>query len=200
MALIDEILALEWEQFRAVENEDGPAPCQQDPAAFDIMRRSQLMTWPKPLLQSYRQDLLCAKAEGRNLMTEKYARMMESTAPESYAALAEALPVLSESHQKLVELVIVPQIRWMEQYVEKYPKLAAGNRRIYTSEDSLYETSYETYLRGELSTYSDKTLGLYQAFIRELLNSGRNLMLEVMENTVRFYGFSSLAHAESFEQ
>lgn len=31
MALIDEILALEWEQFRAVENEDGPASCQQAP-------------------------------------------------------------------------------------------------------------------------------------------------------------------------
>lgn len=85
----------------------------------------------------------------------------------------------------------------MEQYVEKSPKLAAGNRRIYTSEDNMYETSYETYLRGELSIYSDKTLGLYQEFVRELLDSGRNLMLEVMENTVRFYGFFSLTHAES---
>ena len=200
MSLMDEILALEWEQFSAVKNEGGSAPCQQDPVSFDTMRRSQLMTWPEPLLQSYRQDLLCAKAEERNLMTEKYARMMESTAPESYAALADALPVLSEAHQKLVESVIAPQIRWMEQYVEQYPKLAAGNRRIYTSEDNLYETSYETYLRGELSTYSDETLRLYQAFVKELLDSDRNLMIEVMENTVRFYGFASLEHAESCQK
>ncbi|MCD8356513.1 MAG: DUF4125 family protein [Clostridia bacterium] len=200
MSLIDEILTLEWEQFSAVANEDGQAPCQQDPAAFDIMRRSQFMTWPEQLLKSYWQDLVCAKKAERNLMTEKYARMMESTAPESYASLADMLPMLSESHQRLVESIIPLQIRWMEIYVEQYPRLALGNRRIYTSEDGPYETSYETYLRGELSIYSDATLRIYQAFVQELLDDGRNLMLEVMENTVRFYGFSSLEHAESSQQ
>lgn len=200
MSLIDEIIALEWEQFSAVKNEGGPAPCQQDPVSFDIMRRSQLLTWTEPLLQSYRHDLMRAREENRNMMTEKYARMMESTAPERYAAFADMLPPLSESHRALVESIIPPMILWMEQYAKKYPKLAAGNRKIYTREDSAYETSYETYLRGELLTYSDDTLRLYQALVQDRLDNGGNLMIEVMVHTVKRYGFSSLEHAEACQK
>ena len=48
------------------------------------MRTSQAEAWTEKLLKSYYDDLLQAKSHNRNLMTEKYARMMESTFPEEY--------------------------------------------------------------------------------------------------------------------
>ena len=80
-ALIDEVIEREWEQFQYVQNEGGRASCQDDHETFVIMRKSQFMNWTQELLESYRQDLIEAEAAHWNLLTEKYARMMESTAP-----------------------------------------------------------------------------------------------------------------------
>ena len=95
-ALIDEVIEREWEQFQYVQNEGGRASCQDDHETFVIMRKSQFMNWTQELLESYRQDLIEAEAAHWNLLTEKYARMMESTAPERYAELADILPKRSK--------------------------------------------------------------------------------------------------------
>ena len=73
----------------------------------------------------------------------------------------------------------------------------AGNARsIRTSEDTAFNTSYETYLRGEMSTYSESTFVLYSGFIVSLLKQYRNLAMEIMENTAKLYGYDSLDAAE----
>lgn len=77
--------------FSHVSNVGGPASCQMRPDTFKIMRKSQAATWSDELLASYLEDLKAATREGRNIMTEKYARMMESTFPEEYRKLA-AIP------------------------------------------------------------------------------------------------------------
>ena len=77
------------------------AICQDDWETFSIMRRSQYETWPAELLESYLNDLLAAKAEGRNLITEKYGRMMESTAPAEYAKIRDALPALDANQVRI---------------------------------------------------------------------------------------------------
>ena len=74
----------------------------------------------------------------------------------------------------------------------------AGNaRRIHTTEDTLWDTSYETYLRGELGTYSDRTLELYGRFVVELARRDLNLAYLIMENTAKLYGYQSLEEAEA---
>ena len=75
--LIENIVDREWSMFDRVRNEGGRASCQNDPATFRIMRTSQFMTWPEDLLRSYLADLEAADRVGRNLLTEKYAFMME---------------------------------------------------------------------------------------------------------------------------
>lgn len=90
--LMSEIIKLEWDMFSHVSNVGGPASCQMRPDTFKIMRKSQAATWSDELLASYLEDLKTATREGRNIMTEKYARMMESTFPEEYRKLAAIPP------------------------------------------------------------------------------------------------------------
>ena len=84
----------------------------------------------------------------------------------------------------------------MEQFAEEYPYMASNSRSIRTSEDSPFNTSYETYLRGELSTYSHETLKMYGSFVVKLARAGENLAKMIMTNTALLYGYESLEHAE----
>ena len=85
--LIAKIVAMEWDMFQHVVNIGGRAACQDDPETFRIMRSSQAMAWSEDSLASYLEDLAAAAQAGRNLLTEKYARMMEFTAPLEYARI-----------------------------------------------------------------------------------------------------------------
>ncbi|MBO5279165.1 MAG: DUF4125 family protein [Lachnospiraceae bacterium] len=193
---IDKIVRLEWKQFDRVKNEGGRADCQDDWNTFSLMRESQYLTWSMELLESYYQDLTEAETRGRNLIMEKYARMMESTAPERYAEFSGQLPELSAKRKEIQEEIIRIQVGWMEEFAEKYPKMAGNARSIHTYEDSEYDTSYETYLRGELGTYSEQTFILYGRFITSLMQKGKNLAYETMSNTAKLYGYSSVEDVE----
>lgn len=196
MDIIQKIVELEWKQFDKVKNEGGRADCQDNFETFDIMRRSQYMTWNEELLLSYYNDLVAAENKGWNLITEKYARMMKSTAPEKYAELEVNLPVLSDERIAIQEEIIKIQVAWMEELAKAFPKMAGNARIIHTYEDTPYNTSYETYLRGELGTYSETTFILYGRFITGLLQEGKNLAFETMNNTAKLYGYKSLEDAE----
>ncbi|WP_434311040.1 DUF4125 family protein [Hominifimenecus sp. rT4P-3] len=192
----ERVVQKEWDFFQEVKNEGGRASCQNDPETFFIMRRSQFAPWPEDLLDSYEADLTEAQADGRNPLTEKYAWMMESTCPERFAKLRPLLPDLSERARQLIESAVSLQLAWMAEYRENYPLLASGNRRLYASEDTPYETSFETYLRGELKTYSERTLKLYVRFLQSFQERGENLTYHTMFHTVLAYGYTSLEDAE----
>ena len=92
--LVSKIIEREWDMFQNVENIGGKASCQQDYQTFEIMRYSQAMSWSEETLESYLKDLQKAQKNKRNLLTEKYARMMESTSPLEYAQIESLLPPL----------------------------------------------------------------------------------------------------------
>lgn len=194
--VIAEIVEEEWKQFDKVENEGGRADCQDDWNTFSIMRKSQYMAWSNELLTSFLKDLKDAKAKGWNLITEKYARMMKSTAPAQYAMLESSLPERTEERIKITEEIVRIQIEWMEEFAQMYPKMAGNARSIHTSEDNEYNTSYETYLRGELGTYSEETFIMYGRYISELMQKGENLAYMIMSNTARLYGYAGVEDAE----
>lgn len=194
--LIDEVIEREWEQFQYVENEGGRAGCQDDHETFVIMRKSQFMNWTQELLESYRQDLIEAEADHWNLLTEKYARMMESTAPKRYAEFADILPKRSEERLQMQEEMIAQQIRWEEDFAERYPAVASAGRVIHTSEDTPWDTSIETYARGEISTYSDRTVELLKNLYDQMLADHENLSEKTLRNMTALYGYQSLEEAE----
>ena len=194
--LVEKIAKLEFEAFDRVHNEGGRASCQDDWTTFSIMRKSQYLTWSRPMLLQYLYDFQREMNRGHNLIEEKYGRMMESTAPEEYEKIKNHFPALSDEKKAIIEAVVGIQVGWMEEFVKKYPALAGNARSVHTFEDSLYNTSYETYLRGEISTYSDKMLELYGRYVAECAARGGNLAFEIMLNSVHMYGYPDLEKAQ----
>ncbi len=194
--LVDYIVSLEWQAFDEVQNQGGRADCQDDWNTFSIMRKSQYLTWPKELLISFIEDFREANRKGWNLITEKYGRMMETTDPQAYAEIQDKLPTLTATQANIIKEIVQVQVTWMEEFAERFPHMAANSRSIHTAEDSPFQTSYETYLRGELSAYSPETLKRYGAFIVQLVRDGRNLAELTMEHTAKLYGYASLEDAE----
>lgn len=194
--LAEAIARREFEAFDAVKNEGGRAGCQDDWFTFSIMRKSQYLTWDKGMLLQYSYDFDREMERGHNLIEEKYGRMMESTAPEKYAEMKERFPEITPEKREIIERIVALQVAWMEEFAADYPHLAGNARSIHTYEDSGWDTSYETYLRGEISTYSDKMLELYGRYIAAHAAAGKNLAAEIMGNSARMYGYGSLEDAE----
>lgn len=194
--LIDQIIADEWEMFQRTQNEGGQASCQRDPEQFDVMRRSQFESWNEECLQCYYGDLENARLSGGNLLTLKYAYMMESTNPEGYQAIADTLPEISEERMELVNYLTEQTVKWCEEFAEEYPNLSGCGRPIYRTMDTPWDTSVETYSRGEFMTYGKETLEALREYFQMLIAEGRNLHREVIEKEFSQYGFDSLAQVE----
>lgn len=194
--LIDRIVAQEWQQFQRVNNEGGRARCQDDRTTFDIMRKSQFYTWNDAVLNSYLEDLNNAEHSGWNLVMEKYARMMEHTAPASYKDLAKSLPERGQLRIQLQELMVCIMMRWTHSMQQQYPHLVKMGRKLSSNEDADWDISSETYLRGELGTYSDKTLRLYAQMILGYMEQKDNPVEDNLNYMVHFYGYESLKDAD----
>lgn len=190
--LVNQVVKLEFKAFDEVKNEGGRAYCQNDWPTFSIMRKSQYLTWNKDMLCQYLYDFSREYELGHNLITEKYGRMMESTAPEKYEEIKEHFPVLSEQKKAIIEQIVAVQMSMAEEFAEKYPAVADNARSLHTYEDSIVNTSYETYLRGEISTYSDKMLQLYATYVVEHARANVNIAKEIIENTAKLYGYATL--------
>lgn len=195
--MVEEIVQAEWTAFDKVQGVDGRASCQEDYETFEIMRKSQFLPWGNDLLRSYLRDLEESKRDGRNLITEKYAFMMKSTDPQGFAEIEKVLPSISTQREALQEDIITLQVAMMEALYPKYPKFASQGRSLRSEEDSLYNTSYETYLRGELSTYSEETLALYWDLIQGHRQGQSNLPLVYMQNVAKLYGYKDVESAEA---
>lgn len=197
MKLIELIVSYEWKEFDKVQNIDGRATCQDDYNTFNIMRSSQFMAWTTDLLQSYINDFEAAMEINRNLITEKYAVMMKTTDYDSYKEFEPQLPKLSQEQLDLIEEIVAKQVNLMASLRPIYPKLSQNSRILRTSEDTMYDTSYETYLRGELSTHSLKTNKLYNELLDSDIENGINTVMLYMQNTAKLYGYDDLDSAEA---
>ena len=192
----ESLIKTEWELFHNVNNEGGKADCQNNPETFAIMRRAQFTAWNEELVESWHNDLLEAKKSGRNLLSEKYAWMMQRTAPYEFRLISKHLHFPSIAAEEIMEEIITTEVNWMEQYEKQYPYMASGNRPVHSEMDTEYETSFETYLRGELHTYSENTLKLYLDMVRQMKRGGKSLSLIIMDALVRAYGYKDIDDAE----
>lgn len=195
--LLSEIVAREWEMFHSTQSIGGPAACQNNPEQFAVQRRAQFLGWDEATLRAWLEDLKAAERGGVNLIACKYAYMMESTDPLRYLQLADRLPPVDGEKRALVEALVKQTVAWCEAFAEKYPHIASQGRPIRSEGDSPFDTSVETYSRGEFSSYGKETLRLLRARYEVLAGEGRNLHEETVAQEIRLQGLGSLESVEA---
>ena len=197
--VIESIIQMEWDFFDKVQNEGGRAFCQDDWDTFSKMRRSQYMAWSVPLLESWKSDLVRANEEGRNPLTEKYGYMMCISDPEGNEETALRLPPVSPEKIDTARRIVDRLIPQNEVFRAKYPRISGRGRPLRTSEEPAAGwTSIETYELGELWTYSQKTLELFDANLDTYEKEGKSYPETVVEYGLRLRGFNSLEEVEEF--
>ncbi len=184
--LVEEMLSIELEMFLSVPTERRSS-CQEYPESFKLHRRAQFSAWSGETLASYHADLREAKEQGRNLMTHKYARM-QGLIPEAHGGGSEG--------GRDIDDIVRLHYGWQEEMFRKYPAFMGGARPLGSGDDTAQATSFETYLRGELDSYSERTLALLKADMVSMRERGLNMSEGVYEFLVKQLGYASLADAE----
>ena len=194
---IEKIINTEWDMFQQVDNIGGRADCQDDFENFYIMRRSQYDNWTTEMVDAYSDFAARSQEEGRNLVSEKYARMMAYTDLHYFNKhLRDKLPAVPAKNFRLINRIVERLICWEEEMARRYPKLAGTARPIRSSEDKYGFTSMETYARGELETYPEELLALYCQYVDDLWDEGISLSRKNLQTMVSMYGYDSIDEAE----
>ena len=170
MNFIDKIVEIELDMFERVRTAE-PSLCKDRPETFKVMRRITHFVLSTETLESYLGDLQKARAEGRNLLTEKYARMDKQIPP------IKVNPAIDE--------IVKLEGRWMRQLSQKYPHVFKGRA-----------APLKSYLASELETYSDKTLELYLRDVSKAEKEGRNLAEERYTRLFQQIGYSGIAEVD----
>lgn len=180
---IDEIIDLEWNMLQKLNNIGGRASCQDNYPYFRLMRKSQYYAWDMDLIESYLNDLLEAKKYGYNILAIKYGFMEESTDKEHFETIKDNLPKLEEKRINLMEAIIKLQLEMFEEFQIENKEDASLMRTLYSNTDSANNASYETYLRGELSSYSENTVYLYGRMLTNYSKHKANYVKTVINYT-----------------
>lgn len=195
---IEQIISMEWDMFQEVQNIGGRASCQDDWETFQIMRLSQYENWSAAMTDCWLSFLKGCKAEGRNIVTEKYARMMEYTDTAYYDKfLKAAMPAVPAENYRIINEIVPQLVDWEQDFARRYPKLAGRSRPVTEEGDATGFTSMETYARGELLTYPKELLQLYLAHVKALAAEGKSLSVMIEDTMVKLYGYQSIEEAEN---
>lgn len=182
LELLQQVIDLEWRMFQQVNSGADRATCQNNPEAFFRIRGTIFELWPVEMLAAYRRQLILAGKQGRNLLTEKYARMDRLIPPISTNSLIEEIVGIEE--------------RWQAELKRLYPALYRQTcRSAGKGEDG---RSFSVYLQCELETYGDEVLALYHAWVADAARRNHNSSLEMLDILVRRGGFDGLEHAELY--
>jgi len=168
--LLENIIKFELDMFEQVRTSE-PSLCKDRPETFRAMRGMTHSVLSTKTLQSYLGDVQKAKAEGRNLLTEKYARM------------DNRIPPLKNN--QLIDDIVKVESHWMRELSQKYPHSLKGG-----------SGGFELYLSSELETYSDETLKLYSGDVSRAEKEGRNLAEERYTKLFQQMGYSSIDDME----
>jgi len=172
--LVKKIVFIELDLFLQIKTAQ-PSLCQEYPESFKLMRQMGHSVLSLKTLKSYLNDLETSITKGRNILTEKYARMNNIIAP------LKSNPLINE--------IVRIETRWMNEITEKYPNAFKKQ-----------SNNFKIYLSCELETYSDETLELYFKDITNAEKEGRNLVEERYAMLFQELGYRSINEVEEKEK
>lgn len=194
--LIEDIIDLEWDLFRNVNSKAPKAACQLDKKAFHLYRFSNYAIWTVDILDTYKAFILDSIKAGRNILTEKYAYMMEETDPENWESISAHLREIDEEEIILIEKIWEINRIWATDLQARFPNLLSLGRPIEASGDENQVTSAETYFKCELKTYTMEILTKLYSWYSKNLDEGKSLLEDNYKIMVSLLGFSNLQEAE----
>jgi hypothetical protein len=171
--LIDRIIDLEWEMAGSAAAGAGrPAAAPEDQGAFRVLRWMTHVVLPDDLLARLLGHLEQAKAEGRNLVAEKFARMEG--------------PIPSQDAPAVITRLVDMEEAWMQAVHLRYPL---------TFPD--VEGPFRAHLTADLETLPADYLEALCAFQTSCRDAGRNLIEERYEKLFRRLGYESIKAREN---
>lgn len=191
--LVAAVLDKEWQM--TLELEGVKENEQQEKLMFETVRGANFDAWSDDMLEAYIADLTEAELNGRNIIREKFVRMIKNSAPEEYERQKQLLTELGEEKQNLIDRI------WQKIHIETadferaYPALSLGGRPL-TAEEENDIPSVETYQRCELASCSMRTLELFEQYLASLEAQNESLVRLIQEKTLKAAGFESLDDAE----
>lgn len=177
-----ELVQLEWIHFDAVQGLNGRAACQDDATGFFIYRVAQYLSFPHELIMLVHDDVVAADAAGRNVISEKYARMMEKTDPAAFerdwAGRLEAPSPVKRCVMEAVEHVLY---RMLDAAASELPETAQHVRGTISRPQLISSIDY---FMCEIQSYSLRTLRILRDGLRRQLGEHVNPIYGAYVNAV----------------
>lgn len=171
--LIQDVIERELVMFLNTKNLGGTASCQENPDMFRHWRWMVFSVMSDEYIASYREDLIEAERVGRNLMTEKYARM------------DNLIPCVSPNMDKVRRITATERV-WMQELFQEFPLLFPQSL-----------ARFDMYFPAEMETLSERSLDLYQACVDKALGVGENLARKRYANFYARMGLGTLEELEA---
>lgn len=181
LQLVERIIDAEWRMFQKVKSA-YPVSCQESPEVFRAVRSSIFELWPRQILTAYLEEIKEAESVGRNLLTEKYARM-DNLIP-------------TRNTNPLIEKIVEIEVGWQLELQKRYPGLYSRVCRLSSGVND--GSNFAVYLSCELETYGDEAIEHYYQWVTASHAKGENISIKMLEILVLRGGFSDLEHAENY--
>lgn len=178
--LIQEIVALELNDFLTTFDLDGRARCQEHPENFVVSRFCQWYIFDEQILASYLNDIQHYHQQSRNIITDKYAYMMFIQNEKESNQTVSQLPKISAQKKIFVRQLVAMMLDWTleaESLVVEYNDIP--QRPLLKADETGKITSTETYLSGEYCTYSEETLMRLLNYFTTCKQKDINLVMEI---------------------
>ncbi len=155
-------------------------------------RAAQLALWPEPLLEAYLQDLENARTCEKSIVLERAAYLFgTSYRPDAHLML----PPKSYEFCERVDLISKLSLIWEVRAREVVPCFTSRLGALISEEDRPGAPSYESCLRAELMSYSQRTIDEYGTWIFGCWGAGGKPQLADLRCAAMELGFSGAYEA-----
>lgn len=184
------IIKKEWNLFTTTQNKGGRSACQDEKGNFYASRIAYWSMYSEEIHHAYLIDLARASTAKQNLISHKYAYMMAYTSPQEFKELQPYLPPVSPQKNAIVNAIMKIYLTWEISVRKTNVSVNNLHRPLSKNENSNLQTSVETYMTGELMSYSENTLQKILSYFIYCLQHNINPLIIYLEKLTMFINYN----------